>query len=110
MATTAIVINKQNDAADTIEDFYTSPPQGAGTVITAFTASNDTTSSKSYLAYIFDSTGTLVSSVIPMTIVVRDRASPGSTIINQTIPAGGSLRVESSAANSLSFYASGVEQ
>ena len=110
MATIPLVVNGENTAADTIESLYTSPSQGAGTVVTAFTASNDTTSSKSYLAYIFDSAGSLVSSVIPMTIVVRDRASPGSTIINQTIPAGGTLRIESSAANSLNFYVSGIEQ
>ena len=110
MASTSLALNKRNTIADTIESIYLSPPQGAGTVILAFTASNDTTSSKSYKAYIFDSSGSLVSSVIPQTIVVRDRASPGSTIINQTIPAGGTLRVESSAANSLNFIVSGLEQ
>lgn len=110
MARTPIVINRSSAVADTIESFYTSPPQGAGTVVTAFTASNDTTSSKTYKAYIFDLTGTVVRSVIPQTIVVRDRASTGPSIIDLVIPAGGTLRMESSDIDSLLFNVSGIEQ
>lgn len=110
MARTALVANRTSLAADTIESFYISPSQGAGTVVAAFTASNDTTSSKTYKAYIFNVAGDLVSSVIPQTIVVRDRASTGPSIIDQLIPAGGTLRVESSSADGLNFFVTGTEQ
>ncbi|MBL4574442.1 MAG: hypothetical protein JKY86_15415 [Gammaproteobacteria bacterium] len=110
MARTALVVNRRSAAADTIEEFYISPANGSGTVIAAFTASNDTVSSKSYKAYIFNSSGALVSSVIPQTIVVRDRANTGPTIIDQLIPAGGTLRVESSSVDGLNFFVTGTEQ
>lgn len=110
MARVAIVQNKQSTVPDTVESFYASPVQGTGTVISAFTASNDTTSSKTYKAYIYDSFGAVVSAVIPQTIVVRDRADSGPSIVNQTIPPGGTLRMESSSAGGLSFYVTGVEQ
>ena len=110
MAKVPIVVNAKSTLADAIQSFYISPPQGAGTVVVAFTASNDTTSSKTYKAYIYDASASLVSAVIPQTIVVRDRANTGPSIIDQTIPAGGTLRIESSAADSLSFYVTGVEQ
>ena len=110
MTDKVLVSNKQSVLADTIESFYSSPSAGQGTVIKAFTATNDTTSSKSYKAYIYNSSGALVSSVIPFTIVVRDRVDFGASIVNQVVPAGGSLRVESSGTNSLNFYVSGLEQ
>lgn len=110
MTDSVLVFNAKNTGFDTIEQFYESPVGGNGTRIKAFTASNDTTSSISYKAYIYNEAGDLVSSVIPQTIVVRDRADYGSSIINQVVPAGGSLRMESSEADSLNFYVTGLEQ
>lgn len=110
MAIKPIVFNQKNAAADTIEEFYTSPASGNGTRIMAFTASNDTESSKTYKAYIFASSGDMVCSVVPQTIVVKDRADNGSTSVNHVIPAGGTLRMESSDADSLNFYVTGNEQ
>lgn len=110
MADIILVFNQSNSAVDTIQDFYTSPLDGAGTKIRAFTASNDTTSSKTYKGYIFSSSGALVSAIIPQTIVVRDRSDIGPTIIDQVIPAGGSLRMETSAIGGINFYVTGFEQ
>jgi hypothetical protein len=107
MAETPIVFNAKNVLADTIEDFYTSPEKGSGTVILSFTASNNTTSSVTYKGYIYSSQGALVNAIIPQKIVVRDRFDLGASIIGQIIPAGGSLRMESSEAASIGFYVTG---
>jgi len=108
MTDIAIIQNKTNAAPDVIEAFYTDSSIN-GTRVKAFTASNSTETSISYKAYIYDSTGVLVSAVIPMTIVVRDRTSYGQGIVNQVIPPGGSLRVESSNIG-LNFYVTGYVQ
>ena len=113
MTDTAIVQNKSNSAADAIENFFVSP-SGAnqnGTKIKAFTASNDTAISHSYKAYIYDSSGNPVLAVIPQTIVVRDRADYGASIIGQVIPKGGSLRMESTTtdASFLNYYVTGAQ-
>ena len=110
MTDSVLVSNFKTLASDTVETVYTSPSSGQGTIITAFTASNDTTASVSFKAYIYDQTGTAVNSVIPLSIVVRDRFNVGPSIINQVIPAGGALRVENSTAASLNYHVSGRQQ
>ena len=110
MTDKVLVSNGSNTSPDTIESFYESPPLGLGTRIKAFTASNSGSTSYTYKGYIYDSTGAMVSAVIPQTIVVLDRADNGPSIINQLIPAGGSLRMETSEANQLNFYVTGLDQ
>ncbi len=99
-----------NSQPDEIQPFYTSPSNSNGTRIKAFSAVNNTTSSKSYKAYIYNSTGAVVSAVVPFTIVPRDVADYGASIVNQVIPPGGTLRMESSDANSINFYVTGLDQ
>jgi hypothetical protein len=110
MADKVLVGNSRSALADTVEVFYTAPSTGSGTRIKAFTASNNTESSANYKAYIYPAAGPDPEPVIPQTIVVRDRADNGAAIINQVIPAGGTLRMESSDANSINFYVTGVDQ
>ena len=106
----AILINSaQNTLADTIQSFYTSPSGGGGTRIDAFTAANNTSSSKSYKAYIYDASGAAIDAVVPQKIIVPDRFDVGASIVGQEIQAGGSLRMESSAASSISFRVTGTE-
>jgi hypothetical protein len=109
MADIVLVNSAQNATADTIESFYTSPAQGAGTRISAFTASNNTGSSKTYKAYIYDSSGTALSAVIPQKIIVPDRFDLGPSIVGQIIPAAGTLRMESSDTLSIAFRVTGNE-
>jgi len=104
-----LVQGQQNTVANTIEIFYLSPAGDGGTVITAFTASNNTASNKTYKAYIFTAAGTNEGAIIPVKIVVRNRFDVGASIVNQIIPAGGTLRMESSAADSIIFTVSGKE-
>lgn len=109
MADAVLVNSVQSTLADTIETFYTSDASAGGTLITAFTATNDTDSNASYQAYIFDSTGTVLDAIIPQTIVVRKKANLGSPIVNQFIPPGGTLRMQSSRIASIAFRVSGKE-
>lgn len=112
MAEVIMVSNKTNSAIDNVEKFYDSPPSsggGSGTRITAFTATNDSTSSVDYKAYIYDATGVAVKPITPQTTVVRDKFDLGAAAVGQLIPPGGSLRMESSAAVALSFYVTGNE-
>lgn len=111
MAEVILALNTQNTAVDTIQKFYDSPPGKGGTRVNAFSASNDTTSSIDYKAYIFDASGVPITpkAVIPQTSVVRDRADLGASIIGQLIPPGGTLQIESSVANGLIFYVTGNE-
>jgi len=104
-----IVFNAQSVIADTIENFYNSPATGNGTKVKSFTASNDTLTSQSYKAYIYNAAGVPVSAIIPLTIVVRDTGDYGALIIGQVIPTGGSLRIESSNSSGLNFYVTGVD-
>lgn len=112
MTDTVLVNNRKAAAADTIEQFFLSDVGGEGTIITAFSAINSTNVNASYIAYIFDKESTTVSMnpAIPLTKVIRNRFDLGASIINQVIPAGGTLRVETSAANSISFRVTGRDQ
>ncbi len=95
---------------DEITILYTSPETSDGTVIRSFTVSNNSTASVSYKAYIYDSGGVTVGAIVPMKIVVKDKFDSATSAVNQTIPAGGTLRAENSTASALNFYMSGLEQ
>ena len=73
----------------------------------SFTVSNNYTASASYKAYIYDADDVTVGAVSPMKIVVRDRFDSSPALVNQVIPAGGSLKVESSALDALYFTVTG---
>ena len=109
MTDVVIVDSRSNGVADGVEQFYQSPTGGNGTIITAFSAINNSGVNASYKAYIYDSTGAAVEPVIPTKIVVRNRFDIAPSITNQLIPNGGSLRMESSAADSITFRVSGVQ-
>jgi hypothetical protein len=108
--TEIILVNSaQNASANAIQIFYTSPTGQGGTLINAFTATNNTSSNKTYKAYIYDSSGTALTAVIPQKIVVRDKFDLGPSIVGQLIPAGGTLRMESNEAASIAFRVTGNE-
>ena len=109
MTELVLVNSAQNSLSDAIQLFYTSPIRSGGTRVNAFTATNNTESNKTYKAYIYDSSGTALNAVIPQQIIVRNRFDLGSAIVGQLIPAGGSLRMESNAASSISFRVTGNE-
>jgi hypothetical protein len=110
MMTDKVLVNGiGTSGTDTIEQFYPSPDGGNGTIITAFSAINDTGVNASYKAYIFDKGASTANPIIPFKIVIRKTFDVGPSITNQLIPAGGTLRMETSAINSIVFRVSGVE-
>jgi hypothetical protein len=109
MTDATLVNSAQNAVAGNIESFYTSPTDGNGTRIEAFTASNNTDSNKTYKAYIYDAAGTALPAVMPLKIVVRNRFDVGAALVGQIIPAGGTLRMESNESLSIAFKVSGNE-
>lgn len=91
------------------EIIYTSPAQGAGTIISAVTISNDSSDERLFRVWIgnvatVDDDGP----VMPDTSVKPKRADNGAELIGQIIPAGHSLWVEDPF-NVLLFTISGRE-
>ncbi len=104
MASSQIVDNFVNTIIDTVQIAFT-----AGSVavsIESFTASNNSAVNASFKAYIKSPSG-ILSPQIPFQIVVWGENDLGIGIVNQVIPAGGTLQVESSALNSIYFTVSG---
>ena len=109
MATNILVNGSQNSLSNTIQTFYTSPASGAGTVITAFTATNNTGANRTYRAYIFALGATSSEATTPLKIIVRNRFDPGSSIVNHLIPPGGTLRMETDLLETIAYRVTGNE-
>ena len=102
MATTQIVDNFKNTAINTAQTAFTATIPVA---IEAFTATNNSTVNASYKVYIVSASGVEVP-IMPFKILVWGRFDVGVGIVNQVIPAGGQLKVESSALDSIYFTSS----
>ncbi len=105
MASQQLVDNFLNTSVDA--------PQIAGAInptsdiaIDSFTVANNSNVNASYKAYIKSSLG-ILTPIIPFKVVVWGENDLGIGIVNQVIPKGGSLQVESSALDSLYFTVSG---
>tara|TARA_R110002096_G_scaffold109638_1_gene239711 strand:- start:43 stop:369 length:327 start_codon:yes stop_codon:yes gene_type:complete len=85
-----------------------SAPVGQDIVIESFTASNTSLVNASYKAYIVSALGA-EQPQIPFKVVVWGENDLGIGIVNQIIPAGGSLKVECSALASIYFTVTGRE-
>ena len=110
MASSIQLVNKGvNTIADTPQSIYTSPPRDNGTIITAVTVANNSTSNKSYKAYIVGAGEVAENPQTPFKIVIWADIDAGTGIDGQTIPPGGSLYVEANAANAVYFTVSGKE-
>ena len=100
-----LIANAQNASANTVEALFTA---GADTLITAFTVSNSTGVNRSYKVYIYDSAGVPAGPVAPIKFVTSNRGFDITVpVIGHVVPKGGTIRAESSAANSLIFRATG---
>ena len=105
MASQQLVDNFINNIIDSPQVAFTAPATDA-VAIDSFTVANNSNVNASYKAYIKSSTG-ILSPQIPFKVVVWGENDLGIGIVNQVIPAGGSLQVESSALDSLYFTVSG---
>ena len=103
MATLQLISNAANTVIDTPEIFFTAGTRGV--IIDSFTASNTSTVNASYKAYIV-STAT-EEPQIPFKIVVWSEIDLGIGIVNQLIPKGAELKLESSALDSIYFTVTG---
>jgi hypothetical protein len=100
-----LINNLQNSAADTVEILFSA---AADTRILNFTVTNNTGVNRSYRAYIYDAGGSSTGATVPLKFVTSNRGYDlAPAIIGHVVPAGGSIRTESSAANSLIFRATG---
>ena len=104
MTTLQIVDNYSNTIADTVQTAVLASESAI--VIESFTAANNSGVNASFKAYIVSAGGVEVP-IIPFTVVVWGRINLGVGIVNQVIPLGGELRVESSAIDSIYFTVSG---
>ena len=107
MATLQISDNFSNTIADTVQTVYTAPQQ-QNVVIETFTAANNSGINASYKAYIVSSDG-IEQPLRPFKVVVWGEIDLGIGIVNQAIPSGGTLKVESSVINSIYFTVTGRE-
>ena len=103
-----LALNVGNANADTPELLFTAPAGGVGVIIESFTAANNSTSNKSYKAYISE-TPAPTTPLRPFQIVIHGDLDLGIGVVNQVIPPGVGLFVESSEANSIFFTVSGRE-
>ncbi len=105
MATTQILSNAVNTVANSPQTLFTAGTSGV--VIESFTASNTSAVNASYKAFIV-STAT-EQPQIPFKIVVWGENDLGIGIVNQVIPPGAELKIETSALSSIYFTATGRE-
>ncbi|QDP63210.1 MAG: hypothetical protein Unbinned1520contig1002_8 [Prokaryotic dsDNA virus sp.] len=105
MTTKQLTDNFLNTIVDTVQVAY-SAPSDKNVVIESFTVANNSSINASYKAYIKSATG-LLSPILPFKVVIWGETDLGISIVNQAIPAGGTLQVESSALNSLYFTVTG---
>lgn len=104
MATDQILDNFKNTAVDTVQTAFTAGINPV--VIEAFTAANNSSVNASYKAYIVGPSG-IEQPQRPFKVVVWGELDLGIGIVNQVIPAGGTLKLESSALDSIYFTVTG---
>ena len=90
--------------ANTLETIFTAVED---TLIKAVTASNPTTVNASYQMNIVPSSGDITKPEIPLQVVIRLDADNGADVVNHVIPKGGTLRISTSAADSIAFRVTG---
>ena len=90
--------------ADTLETIFTAVED---TLIKAVTASNPTTVNASYQMNIVPVSGDITKPEIPFQVVIRLDADNGADVVNHVIPKGGTLRISTSAADSIAFRVTG---
>ncbi|MEE9223102.1 MAG: hypothetical protein V3V40_06555 [Nitrosomonadaceae bacterium] len=108
MAKEVLVDSQQNTLVDTPERFFTAPSGGGdnGVEITAFTATNNTTSNVTYIAYIYR-LGVPEEAIVPLKILVRDSYDLAPAAVGQKLNPGDELWIESSAVPSAIFNVTG---
>lgn len=105
MATDSVLVDGVTATlANTLEVIFSASED---TLIKAVTASNATNVNASYVMNIVPLSGDTTKPEIPFKVVVRLKSDLGAEVVGQVIPKGGTLRIETSAADSISFRVTG---
>ena len=105
MAKDSVLVNGAfTTLPDTLQVIYTATDDA---LIKAVTASNTTEINASYEMNIVPEDDDTTKPEIPFRVVPRLRADTGAEVVNHVIPKGGTLRVSTSAANSIAFRVTG---
>ena len=107
MAINKTLIDGVQPTVATAVDSYTSPSNGAGTRIIAFTASL-VTGTETYRVFVGASAAT-ASEVIPEVSISGPGSDSPLELMNHLIPAGQKLFVQVSTGTTISFRATGIE-
>lgn len=99
-----LVNNVKSTLADTAETVYTA---GQATLITAVTATNNTGINRSFRMYIENEDGT-TEAISPYKMVTSLRGFDlAPAMVGHTVPKDGTIKIESSAADTLQFRVTG---
>jgi len=111
-ATNKVLADGVRPAVLTAVTLYTSPANGAGTRVIAFTAANDSGSIENYTCHVVPSGGSADSTnkIIPLaTVAATSGTDVPAEIQNHLIPAGGTLQVLVSTVDTICFRVTGIE-
>jgi hypothetical protein len=113
MTTTKVVLFDTQFAPATDTEMYSSPSEGAGTVVDKFTATNTDSVNRSIQVRLVPPDGTPTGT--SFVIVVDKVLSAGQTylfpeVVGQMLAAGGALWLEASAADTIVVRANGREE
>jgi len=107
MATNKSLIDGIQNSVNTAVNLYTSPANGGGTRITAFTASLDT-ATETYRVFVGSSAVAAKEIIQAVAIQGPDQNSP-LELINHFVTAGDSIFVQVSTGSTIVVRASGIE-
>lgn len=109
-ATNKTLINGVNVPA-LVGDAYTSPAKGGGTRVVAMTLTNNGGTIETYSLHIVPSGGTagVTNMLVSERALADNESDTPAEIINQLVPAGGTIEIVASTSGKINARASGVE-
>jgi hypothetical protein len=109
MATEVTLIDGIQPTVSTATNAYTSPSNGGGTRITAFTASNKAGNTTETYRVFIGATATDAKEIIPETRVAGSGKDSPFELIGQRVPPGESIFVQPSTGTTIAFRSTGIE-
>lgn len=111
MAINKVLADGVQPTTTSLTTLYTSPANGAGTRVIAFTATNTNGTTDTYDAHIVPSGGSadLTNKLVNAKSLANPAADVPAEVQNHLIPAGGTLQVKVSTGTTIAFRATGIE-
>lgn len=104
-----LLANKVQTSANATPEIIYTNNNARETLITAFTAANETVATRKYKVYIVPSGGTADRALSAEVSMLANSSRTEDKVIGHYIPAGGTLRVETDLGVSIHFTVSGRE-